>query len=187
MRRNRIICKICYCGFVGTGISSGLALLFTWSLATDSMASVGSWTSWEVLHSPDIGLAGGTKLVGATPDELSTTGLVLAQNGSLLLRRCLIFLLKTLTSSVLKSYDLTSTCCSTRALYHRPDLTVGLRRTTSPLFRDESSLALILQYFACPCFLMRSFPGRLSLFWAWEIHSWLVLMFKCDVQTSFVL
>ena len=67
-----------FTGLVGTGISSGLALLFTLSLATDSVASLGSWTSWEVLDSPDIGLAGGTKLVGATRGVLSATGLVLA-------------------------------------------------------------------------------------------------------------
>lgn len=110
-----VTCKSVDCtGLVGTGISSCYALLFTLSLATDLMASVGSWTSLEVLHSPDIRLAGGPKLVGATPGELSATGLVLAHNGSLLLRRCLLFLLKTSPLSVLTSYDLTSTCCSTR-------------------------------------------------------------------------
>ena len=50
------------------------------------------------------------------------SGLSLAHAGSLLLLRCLLFLLKIFPSSVLTSYDLTSTCCSTRALNHLPDL-----------------------------------------------------------------
>ena len=99
-----------------------------------------------MLHSPDIGLAEGTKLLGAGSGELSANWLVLAHIGSLLLRRCLLLLLKTRPSSVLASYDLTSTCCSTRALYHQPDrdLSVGLTRITSPLLRGGSFLALIL-------------------------------------------
>ena len=61
------------------------------------------------------------------------SGLPLEHAGSLLFRRCLLFLLKIFPSSVLTSYDLTSTCCSKRALNHLPDLSVGLTRTISPL------------------------------------------------------
>jgi len=64
--------------------------------------------------------------------------------GSLLLLRCLLFLLKIFPSSDLTSYDLTSTCCSTRALNHLPDPSVGFTCRISPLPRGGSSLALIL-------------------------------------------
>ena len=46
--------------------------------------------------------------------------------------------LKIFPSSVLTSYDLTSTWCSTRALNHLPDLSVGFTRTISPLLRGEA-------------------------------------------------
>ena len=36
---------------------------------------------------------------------------------------------------MLTSYDLTSTCCSTRALNHVPDLSVGFASTISPLLK----------------------------------------------------
>ena len=60
------------------------------------------------------------------------SGLTLTHAGSLLLLRCRLFLLKIFPSSVLTSYDLTSTWCSTRALNHLPDLSVGFTRTISP-------------------------------------------------------
>ena len=68
------------------------------------------------------------------------TGLTLTHAGSLLLLRCLLFLLKIFPSSVLTSNDLRSTCCSTRALNHLPDLSVGLTRTISPLLRGGKFL-----------------------------------------------
>ena len=111
--------SVAFAGLVGTRISLGLALVCL--LCLEPLIHSHLWAferpACEMLVSPDIGLAGGTKLVGAASGELSATGLVLAHIGSLLLRRCLLFLMKTRPSSVLTSYDLTSTCCSTRALY----------------------------------------------------------------------
>ena len=63
------------------------------------------------------------------------SGLTLTHAGSLLLLRCLLFLLKIFPSSVLTSYDLTSTWCSTRTLNHLPDLSLGFTRTISLLLR----------------------------------------------------
>ena len=72
------------------------------------------------------------------------SGLPPVHAGPMLFLRCRRFLLKIFPSSVRTSYDLTSTCCSTRALNHCPDLSAGFTRTISPVLKGGSSLALML-------------------------------------------
>ena len=128
----------------GTGTSAGLTLLLGFLGGLASARSLDGCTPGEVLGLAGADLTGGTETLDVPSGMLIGTGLLLVHAGSLLLLRCLRFRLNTRPSSVLTSYDLTSTCCSTRALYHRPDLSVGFTRTTSPLLRGGSSLALML-------------------------------------------
>jgi len=92
-----------------------------------AVASLGGENSCEV---PGTGLLGGSGAVDVPSGILKDTGLLLEHTDSLLLLRCLLFILKIRPSSFLTSsmilLDLTSTCFSIRALYHWPDLSVGL-------------------------------------------------------------
>ena len=98
------------------------------------------------------------------------SGLPLVHAGSLLFRRCLLFLLKIFPSSVLTSYDLTSTCCSTRALNHLPDLSVGFTRTISPFLRGEVPWHWCCSAWLAVVFSSRAFLGHSQLFWVWGVH-----------------
>ena len=86
------------------------------------------------------------------------SGLSLMHAGFLLLLRCLLFLLKIFPSSVLTSYYLTSTCCSTQALNHLPGYLEALHAQFLLCLGGGSSLALMLKCLACSCFLFKSFP-----------------------------
>ena len=123
----------------GTGTDAGLALVFVFPGRVASAFSLGSSTSCGLLVLAGADSTGVIGPRGVTAGMLIGKSLLLLACGSLLLLRCLLFLLKTRPSSVLTSYDPTSTCCSTRALCHWPDLSVGFTRTTSPLLRGGSS------------------------------------------------
>ena len=98
------------------------------------------------------------------------SGLLLVHAGSLLFRRCLLFLLKIFPSLVLTSYDVISTRCSTQALNHLPDLSVGFAHTISPLFRREVPWHWCCRAWLAVVFSSRAFLRHSQLFWVWGVH-----------------
>ena len=102
-----------FTGVDGTGTAAGLSSLLGFSGGFASAISLVDCTACEVAG------CAVDDLTGETPSGmLIGTGVQLWSAGSLLLLRCLLFLLKTRPTSVLRLCDLTSTCCSTRTLYH---------------------------------------------------------------------
>ena len=84
-----------FTGIDGVETSVGFRLVLGFSAAA---ASLGGGNSCEV---PGTGSLGGSGAVNVPSGILRDTGLLLERTGSLLLLRCLLFLLKTRPSSVL--------------------------------------------------------------------------------------
>ena len=127
-----------FTGIDGVETSAGFKLVLSFFAAA---ASLGGGNSCEV---PSTGSLGESGAVNVPSGILRDTGLLLEHTGALLFLRCLLFLLKTspiLSSHIIRpNINLLFYSC----LVPSAGLSVGFTRTTSPLFKGDSSLALIL-------------------------------------------